>query len=486
MRIFMPADAPGLNLCKVIMSAVALGYPLPTLLNWGGEFNRPEWHFSGSHIAKLESLSAVIEELLDNGGDDAHEDDIALMIDAYDLWFQLPPSVLIQRFEQLNAEADGRNRKRWEDASATSGWADFPIPPPRQEIIVTSAKDCSPGPDSGSDPHYDLWPESPMPRDLYGEGTDELTPPTWDAARKYRKIRPRCVNSGVIMGTMGALRRALRRCREKVDMTARNGRQLWSDQALIGEVIGDQEAWRHWVTELAQTWDGTGARHSLSRRDAFVDTVAQAAMDGTHFEFGIGLDYNFSTIPPTCSAEEDGYFVQLNDTDAVELLSEHAGVPDDIRVRGVPPELQNSGLNADPFSDIDWSREQLYTDFYFGTTLVGIHHNAWIDGLKSRRLKNWWSRMWYYPRLRGLVKRSLQSGADAARELHQTYPKTPNGKEVVYKAPKGAEVTVFRPGKDESPAEFAPISWDGVCQNGPSPWHENLFGDDEGPLEYGG
>lgn len=480
----MPADAPGLNLCKVIMSAVALGYPLPTLLNWDGEFDRPEWHFAGSHIAKLESLSAVIEELLDNAGDDAHEDDIALMIDAYDLWFQLPPSVLIQRFNQLNAEADERNRKIWEEASAAGG-GDFPIAPPKQEIIVTSAKDCSPGPDSGSDPHYDLWPESPMPEDLYGEGTDELTPPSWDAARKYRKIRPRCVNSGVIMGTMGALRRALQRCREKVDETARKGRQLWSDQALIGEVIGDQEAWRHWVRDLAQTWDGTEAQHSSSLHGQFVDSVAEAAMDGTHFEFGIGLDYSFSTIPPTCSAEEDGYFVQLSDSEALGLLSEQAGVAGNVRVKGIPPELYSSGLDDGHLAGIDWAKEQLYTDFYFGTTPVGIHHNAWIEGLKGWRLKNWWSRMWFFPRLRALIEQSLQSSAETARDLYRIRSDAEDGHEVLYKAPKGAEVTVFRPACDESPAEFEPISWDGVCQSGTAsaPWHDKLFGDDEGPLE---
>lgn len=36
LRIFMPADSPHINLCKSVMSAVALGYPLPTLLNWSG------------------------------------------------------------------------------------------------------------------------------------------------------------------------------------------------------------------------------------------------------------------------------------------------------------------------------------------------------------------------------------------------------------------------------------------------------------------
>lgn len=477
LRVFMPADAANLNLCKTIMSSVALGYPLPTLLNWDGDFNRPEWHFAGSHIAKLESLLAVIEELLHNE-DDANEDDLALMVDAYDLWFQLPPSVLIQRFHQLNHEADERNRLEWEKAGP-----DFPIPPPRQNIIVTTAKDCFPTADSGSDPHYELWPPSPMPEDLYAENTDTLTPPLWDSARKYRKVRPRCVNSGMIMGTMGVLRDALRRCKEKVENVARAGRQIWSDQALIGEVIGDQEAWRTWVRELADTWNGTLAESQSALLDGHVRNIAAAAMDGEHFEFGIGLDYNFTTIPATCSAEEDGYFVKINDSATLIQQSERAGVPDVVRVQGIPPELQTSSIDDDPFADVQWGDEPLYTDFYFGTTPVGIHHNAYIEGLKPWRIKNWWSRMWFYPKLRDLVTQSLRASEKTARPLLKVARE--GADDVVYRAPKGSKVTVFTPGKggrETVPATFKPIDWDGVCQKGSKPWHEGLFGDGKGPL----
>jgi hypothetical protein len=475
----MPADSPNINLCKVVMSGVALGYPLPTLLNWEGDFNRPEWHFGGTHIAKLESLLAVIEELLDNS-DDAHESDLALMVDAYDLWFQLPPSVLIQRFHQLNAEADERNRKLWEEASAE---ADFPIAPPKQNIIVTTAKDCFPTADSGSDPHYELWPESPMPDDMYGEGTDTLTPPMWDSARKYRKVRPRCVNSGMIMGTMGAMRAALQRCKDKVAAVARDGRQLWSDQALFGEVMGDQEAWRYWVRQLAETWNGTDASHPESLKSSHIRGIAAAAMQGVNFEFGIGLDYNFTTVPPTCSAEEDGYFVKIGDGDELKKLSDEAGVPDGVRVASIPPELKDTGLDPDPFSDVDWAKEPLYTDFYFGVTPVGIHHNAYYQGMKPYRLKNWWNKMWFYPRLREHVERTLKSsGADAVALLKMSSPGSKD-KDITYRAPKGAQVTVYTPRRDATPADFAPISWDGVCQKGSRPWHEELFGDDKGMLQ---
>lgn len=494
-RVFMPADSPHLSLSKTVMSSVALGYPLPILLNWKSEFNRPEWHLAGSHIAKLESLHAAIEALLNDPEDIAHDDDLAVLVDSYDIWFQLPPSVLIQRYHQLNKEADKRLREEWR--AALRDTRNFPLQPPTQSIIVTSAKDCHPGPESGSNPHYDHWPASPMPKYMYGPGTDRLAGSMFDPARKYKKIRPRCVNSGMIMGTMGALRDALARSKEKIAEAERTGRQLWSDQALFGSVIGDQELHREWTRELISGWDGKMSHTQLSRLHKDLRPIARAAaLEGKNFEFGIGLDYNFSTIPPTCSAEEDGYFVKLNDHAEVTAESDKAGVVDGVRVRGVPEELlqkqaaatRDSDKYRDPLADIAWGDVPLYTDFYFGTTPVGIHHNAYVDNLKSWRIENWWERMWFYPQLRKLVSSQLilPKKGSSVRPLLRMADLASDGEEVIYMPPASEKhdkvVTVFEPARDGKSANFAPITFDGICQKGKMPWFEELFGDKIGPL----
>lgn len=490
----MPADSPHINLCKSIMSAVALGYPLPTLLNWNGEFNRPEWHFAGSHIAKLESLLAVIEEMLkqDDLDGGANENDLAVLVDAYDIWFQLPPSVLIERYHQMNYEANKRVRQQWQAVRQDSA-PDFPMSPPKQSIIVTSAKDCQPDSESGSDPHYVHWPQSPMPKDLYGEDTDKILPLWFDPARKHKKMRPRCINSGMIMGTMGALRQVLGRCKRKIETVARSGRQLWSDQALLGEVIGDQEMWREWMRELGSSWDGATSKYDLSTLSPEVRTIAAKSLVGEQFEFGIGLDYNFTTIPATCSAEEDGYFVRLNDEDAVREESRKAGVPNGPRISSIPKELKHqneeANANSNPLSKIAWGDVALYTDFFFGVTPVGIHHNAYIDGLKSWRLQNWWNLMWFYPQLRDLVSAHLRlpQNNDTVMPLLNVSSRQDGKANLVYWPPsrqrQDRKVTVFEPTKGEQLAKLVPIDWDGVCQKGSAPWYEQLFGDGKGPLE---
>ncbi|KIL88053.1 hypothetical protein FAVG1_08936 [Fusarium avenaceum] len=476
LRLFMPADSPHINLCKTIMSAVAMGYPMPILLNWKREYNRPSWHFAGSHIAKLESLLGAIEVLLEGTeGDDVGEDDIAVLVDAYDMWFQLPPSVLLERYHLLNREADARLRKQWEKLNIG---ADFPISPPRQDIIVTTAKDCFPDFYSGSDPRYEHWPSSPMPEDMYGEDTDKV-PWSFDPARKYRKVRPRCVNSGLIMGSMGSLKQALKRSKHKIDSVAMEGRQLWSDQALIGEVMGDQEIWREWVKHLGSSWNGSASFNDRDSLDPAVRGIADAAILGQQFEYGIGLDYNFTTAPPTCSSEEDGYFVNLSNKSNVCEESEKAGVPGEVRIHGVPPELRN--VNDTILSTIDWGSIPLYTDFFFGTTPVAIHHNAYVNGLKGWRLKNWWDKMWYYPQLRHLVTQRLKPSADTPALLAEL---DLEGTKIVYMSPKEDEeyrkARVFSPLKPN----FTPVEWDAVCQKHGHgvKWYDELFGDNKGPL----
>ncbi|KAL7813932.1 hypothetical protein V8C44DRAFT_326728 [Trichoderma aethiopicum] len=336
-----------------------------------------------------------------------------------------------------------------------------------------------------------------MQPDLYGPETDTILPLLFDPARKYKKVRPRCINSGMVMGTMSSLRQVLRRCKRKITSVALSGRQLWSDQALLGEVLGEQEIWREWVTQqLSSSWNGSASGYDLTILDPEVRDIAAKALIGEQFEFGIGLDYNFTTIPATCSAEEDGYFVQLDNSSAVLAESRKAGVPNGPRINSIPEDLsQAQQLQGSPLSQVSWGNVPLYTDFYFGVVPVGIHHNAYIDGLKPWRLDNWWKLMWFYPRLRDLVTAHLlqpvsqETGVAELRPLLLNMSHGDGGEQnLVYWPPDNMQrgkkqVTVFEPAKGEVPARLVPIGWDGVCQKGSTPWYDALFGDGKGPLE---
>ncbi|KAK2029827.1 hypothetical protein LX32DRAFT_587975 [Colletotrichum zoysiae] len=445
---------------------------MPTLLNWNGEFNRPEWHFAGSHIAKLESLLVALDSLHEK--DSSADNDVALLVDAYDIWFQLPPSALLERFHMLNFEADKRVQSSWMESGYNP---QFPIAAPKQNIVITTAKDCQPGTESGSHPNYPHWPASPLPPDIYGEETDNVDYSA-DSARRYRRVRPRCVNSGMIMGKVGPLRAALRRCRDKIAAVSRKGLQLWSDQALIAEVVGEQEMWREWV-RFAMSSVNQQAVGSVKELSWEVQKVAEAALDGQSFEFGLGLDYTFSTMPPTCSAEEDGYFVRWSDREAVQRASVKAGVPGRVRVPEMPQCLGGSDGPL-PGSELSWADVPLYTDFFFGNAPVAIHHNAYISGLKAWRLENWWNMTWFYPYLRDLVTIRLRQQENTKLLARITGGATGEN-EIVYWAPseETGRTTIKSFRWSNNGAETTLMDWESVCQNGQTKWQSLIFGDED-------
>ena len=96
--IILPAQSPSFNLCKVVASAIALGYPAPVIVNWAPEQEADMINESTrSHLLKISGVLDFLEWVT---SDDAHgaskldEDDLVLMLDAYDVWLQLPPDVL--------------------------------------------------------------------------------------------------------------------------------------------------------------------------------------------------------------------------------------------------------------------------------------------------------------------------------------------------------------------------------------------------------
>ncbi|TWU70461.1 hypothetical protein ED733_000331 [Metarhizium rileyi] len=495
LRIFMHADSPHINLCKSTMSAVAMGYPPPILLNWGGEFNRPGWHRAGSHTAKLESFLSVIENMLSlaEGDDgDVHQDDLAVLVDAHDTWFQLPPSVLIQRYHQLNREADDRVRRQWEDAQGFG--TGFPIYPPKQSIIVTTAKDCHPKGDSRSDPHYSHWPESPTPSDMYGDTTNKVLAKPSDSTPEFTNVQPRCINSDMTMGTMASLRDALIRARAKIDIVSHRGRQLCGDQGLLGEVVGEQEMWREWMRELGTTWNGTASESHLPRLPRDVRRVAESALKGERFEYGIGIDDSFSTITAACSASETNHsFVKMNDQEAPETGPAKTGVPPgQVRGKAASAELVQVNVGPEHLSSIDWRSLSLYADFHLGVVPVGIHHTTCANNPESTRPHQWWSKMWFYPQLRRLVAQAmLPLGAkNPIQPLARTPAPHEGDQATKYWMPKSdlrnRMVKVFEPAPIDvkSGGSLTAIEWDGVCQqSGRKPWHEELFGDKKGPWQ---
>ncbi len=400
LRLVVPASQSDVNLCKTLLSAAALNYPTPILINWQKTYDDPNLTAGGSHIAKIGGVLDYLKSLspqMDEG--------LVVLIDGYDVWFQLRPSVLIERYYDINKRANARIRRQMGKAMDIEGIS--------QNVIFSSQKRCWPKDEDHS--ACFAVPESSLPKDAYGPQTDQ---DVGDEKNPYVKYRPRYLNSGSAVGPVAALRAIFERAHEK----AQNDSNIGSDQGIFAEIFGEQEFQREFIRLLHRTWWGKlqdWSNGMLGRYYSFVDPATAGShqlMDyypGTPFEFGLGLDYGSQIAQATVFSEYDTEWIRHDDQDRIRHISSELGIPPQ-RVMSLPNDIRNS---TSPFktlrgtrrtsgnlpSDIGWDGIPLFTNMWTGTVPAAVHHNAHRDGLKARR-ETHWNRTWYQPYARPLLE----------------------------------------------------------------------------------
>lgn len=372
--LVIPATSPSPDLCKTIVTALALGYPSPIIINWGVDYHAITKWEGGQNLPKIPGFVKYLDAAMHP---DAHpdeklgEDDLVLMVDAYDVWFQLPADILLRRYHEINQKANVRLHQLWD--------REEPMPM-RQTIIAASGKNCHPQPDSGSNMHCERLPESPLRPDLYGPDTEKN-------ATKHRDHRPKYINGGVYIGPAGDMRRLFRRAAQKMEAGIGQGVHLFSEQGIPGEVLGEQEVWRQW---------------RRGKKEAMNDDDAKFLMD-RDFEYHFGLDYNQELSIQTFWTDTDdglfdGAFVVLNNQSVIDEHSKALGISP-ARLKGVPDDVKSA---RNPLTDViespDWGEMELYADFFTESVPAIVHHN----GFKERRT-SWWDKPWFHQRLRQLL-----------------------------------------------------------------------------------
>lgn len=411
--ILLPADDSGSALCKVIFSGMAMGYPSPVILNWKKDVGKTDARDIGSsHLAKitgaLEYLDAITRQDT-HEGDRLNDDDLVVLVDAYDVWWQLPPDVLIKRYHESNRLANERLAKEWGARGQM---------PMQQTIVASVQKRCWPTPEMPGNRHCEELPESTARKDLYGENTD-IDPNLSAKKNPYHDTRPKYFNSGTIMGPVGDMKRYMRRVQERMEQLLVKHHKLWSDQGIFAEVFGEQEVWRTWLR--------------TQHREFPHDDITKMMLE--RFEYNVGLDYSQQLFIPTVFEEEDGEMVHLNNETHIAEKSQKLGISP-VRLKGVPKDIRNSEIplnkvvSENQRGSFDWGEMPLYADYFSEAVPVAVHHNAHADGLKARRVW-WWNRTWYFPYLRELVGIYLERPA----KLQPLATFATQGKQAVYWPP---------------------------------------------------
>ncbi|ODA84195.1 hypothetical protein RJ55_02713 [Drechmeria coniospora] len=449
--VIIPVDKPSPKLCKVIASAVALGYPSPILVNWGIDFRDVTKWDGGSHLTKISGGMRYLDAVM---RDDAHadeklgDDDLVLMIDAHDVWFQLPPEVMLQRYHEINAEANAKLSKRWRGRG--------PMPRSmKQTIVASSQKKCWPLPSDGYDLRCDKLPESPLKADLYGPKTD-MDP-------EFRQNRARYLNSGSFLGPAGDMRHLFRRVLGKLNDVVGDRSHKWSDQGMFAEVFADQEIWRQWQRD-----------HDTGVGDEAMDLVQH------HLEFHLGLDYRQQLVVPTVFSEIDGEFLHLSNQTAIDEHSARLNISP-VRLTHLPEDVATA---RNPLADVvkapAWKDMPLYADLFTEVVPVAMHHNAHVNDSKAR-ITTWWDRPWYFPYLRQLLEFHLRLAELAPlASIHR------QGANITYWAPmSNKDRKKPRILKDSAAEPLEEIELDAACRSADENehWWDEVFRDGKGPLQ---
>ncbi|KAI9655920.1 MAG: hypothetical protein M1831_004765 [Alyxoria varia] len=416
------------------MSASILGYSTPTLLAWEEDYDTPRGVFGDSYLAKI----IRTQEYMETMGNE-RDNDLLLVVDAYDVWFQLRKETLVARYNKIIKESNERLKQELGEAWNFEGL--------RNRVVFGAGKRCSP-----NDPHsigcYAV-PEPPFLDDLYGNSTDMGI-----RSNKFGTTRPRFLNAGFIMGSVKGLRKLFSDAREEAeklmifedqvpedDSIHIHGATYHSDQSVWNVLFGQQEYMRE-VMRLKYKPETDGIGRKIPREgprgsgridgkkvDNIFDppfehpNVGNLGADGLLArEYGVALDYASDIVHNTDSAQTDAMWLDYGQP-MEEQFNDTRRENHDCAQR-VPEEFPQDILDAGPpnqYPPIEWSIQSYYTDICLASVPVMVHH----DGDKTARERDW-SRMWFYEngkRLFNFAGGGATAGHARSFEAHKAFPR---------------------------------------------------------------
>ncbi|KAK7203613.1 hypothetical protein BZA70DRAFT_312267 [Myxozyma melibiosi] len=248
LHFLLPATQLNKLVCKTLFSAALNDYPSPVLLNFNSVFRDAE----EARFMKIAAIHRYLQLKVD-------DDDLVLIMDSYDTWFQLSFDTLLKRYYQIQeadrkahyakyasvvAAADAQSKGISVSSSSAPGGAamekrdadpfaqDQPqseqqqqlVPPYQEQVIFGADKVC--WPNARNSPACKNVPKSTLEDDIFGADTD--TDP-------YEfKVRPRWLNSGNIIGPAKVLREIYQRA---FDVQQR-AKVHFSDQLILADIYG--------------------------------------------------------------------------------------------------------------------------------------------------------------------------------------------------------------------------------------------------------
>lgn len=384
-----------------------LDYPKPNIVAWGADDAQGNLIGGGSHYAKItRTLDYINDEK--RRQKDGFDNELVFMLDAYDIWFQLPVEVLLQRYYDIIEEEKKRVEHRMGRA--------YGLERIEPSVVFGGGKRCAPN-FIYTQACYPV-PDSPISKGIRHQNTD-----TAMGRNQWSSFRTRYLNSGYIIGPIGKMRPLLERAKERLDECINREGVAWddgyggsnrcysgSDQSIFVEMFGEQEFQREVMRRHHRRFYDNLLDRVISGRaganppptqimntpildllnPAFSHQAKEAEYSAKHvYEMGIAIDYWSLLGHQTSNAEDDARYIRYN-----KPIDEQIGQQnrfDCIPKTKFPPELESGDIPFPNQEAATWSDIPLYTEICVGSTPVMIHHNSMDKSQRERQWdKTWW------------------------------------------------------------------------------------------------
>lgn len=270
-HLLMTSDKDSDSFCKSTLSAMLLNYPPPTAVTFGQKFVR---------TGRKESQT--LHEIRDYLHNEklVHDEDLMLIVDGQDTWFQLPSDVIVKQYEAVVEYANARLLKKY-------GLDENKRQKFNQTIVFGAEKVCE-----GDDLACNSAPESILPHDMYGAA--ETTTTKEDLPARY-------LNSRAAMGPAKDLRVLFNAALKKFEEINSEKQTI---QSVLSSMFGEQQLQRDAVltqdksaTSKLREWVGkAAAEHKAAERR--LEAANGTFLSDQKYEYSIGLDYTHTLFQP--------------------------------------------------------------------------------------------------------------------------------------------------------------------------------------------
>lgn len=412
LHVLVPTEGGHGGVCRTLTSAMIAGYPPPTLIGY-----KHDRQGASPFEHKVDRAVRVRDYLKNNRS--VKEHDIVLIVDAEDTYFQLPPHVLVKRFQEILRNTNKKLRKKYgmTTVEGPNGQRET-VQKYRQRVLFSADKECYPN--LHFDPGCIAVPQSSLPPDVYGLKTDTAVPHN----------RPRWLNPGAMIGQAADLRLIY----DEILRTLQQHEHRHVEYRTLTQMFGRQEVLReldrrHSVSAVKEWFYnliGINEVGNLTHVNVHLET-------GHRYEFGMGLDYGSQLFFSQHQATNDIKPIRLNNITRSTFLMRENGVPRETRFL-LPKDV--AALHS-PFNQTRFANEQTTRPAYdpeldalpdprqwswFNLPLMVNPHSfsmpvlMHLNGDTSHR-EYWWRSMWYFPAARALLRKYVRSsqGFDAAQ-----------------------------------------------------------------------